>query len=233
MRANGNTLADGVRAWHHEGMEFAITGLDDMIALAGRDNMPNVNASIASGMTRYIQDWYRERGNDYFDNPALPTHGAGRKDTNWAQGIPDRWSEGASDADSFSIVFGEGGDRYGLALKIKGGTVSATSAKCLTIPISPEAHGRSVADYERDMGVELFRPRGHDTLCYSLPDGKLRAVYKLRYSQFFRPWPEAVPSTEELGAIAAVMACKLLEPFSDGGRSSTVSEGWYDSGYKP
>ena len=210
-------------------MEIRIEGLDELIEAAGRDNMPNVNASLGDAMTKYIQDWYTERGDNYFDNPALPTHGAGRKDTNWAGGIARLWSEGTSDAGSFSMVFNEGGSRYGLALKIKGGTVSATSAKCLTIPIAPEAHGRSVAQYQSDMGVKLFRPRGHDTLCYQMPDGKLRAVYKLRYSQFFKPWPEAVPSNEELGAVATGLAVHLLEPFADGSDAGD----YHDSGYKP
>lgn len=197
-------------------MEIRIEGLDEIITAVDGDNMSAVNAALSQEMTDYVRQWYTQRGNDYFDNPALPTHGAGRKDTNWAQGIAERWEPGDSTPDSFSIIFNEGGDRYGLALKIKGGTVSATSAKCLTIPIAPEAHGRSVADYERDMGVELFRPRGHDTLCYSLPDGTLRAVYKLRYSQFFRPWPEAVPSNEELGNKAIECIIPLLEHYLGG-----------------
>ena len=109
-------------------MDIRIEGLDEIITAVGGDNMSAVNAALSQEMTDYVRQWYTQRGNDYFDNPALPTHGAGRKDTNWAQGIAERWEPGDSTPDSFSIVFNEGGDRYGLALKIKGGTVSAIAA---------------------------------------------------------------------------------------------------------
>ena len=95
--------------------------------------------------------------------------------------------------------------------------VTAKRAQALTIPVIPEAHGVRAGAYASMTGRKLFTLRksilnlrnsmtgsGLEPGCLFESDGHggVRAVYKLKKSQIFAPWPEAFPDMEELTGIA-------------------------------
>lgn len=162
----------------------------------------------------------------HFENTSLPTHGLGRKKTGWANDIARNWfaettADGARVYLTGQAGEGSGGDRLDLAqsllLKIYGGTVTAKRAQALTIPVIPEAHGVRAGAYASMTGRKLFTLRKSilnlrnsmtgsgvepGYLFESDGHGGVRAVYKLKKSQTFSPWPDAFPNVEELTGVA-------------------------------
>ncbi len=126
--------------------------------------------------------WYNDKA-DWFDNPSSPTHGAGRKDTQWVKKLSKNWS-GEFSPEGFNVVFSSQ-DKFvagSFLTQITGRTIT-TKKSALTIPIKPEAHGLSVKGFQQAEGVELFRPKGKSYLAYSLGRGEgISVVYLLRKS---------------------------------------------------
>lgn len=139
-------------------------------------------------------------------NPARSTWGAGRKRTQFGRDIVRAWGEGLATSDGVTI---ENNDQR-LLLKVYGGTI--THPKALTIPIDPRAHGRSVAQFERVVGVKVFRPRGKSVLMFvEHSGGKAKVAYVLRKSVTFRPWQGALPPDDAMvDPYIAAMADELL-----------------------
>ncbi len=79
-----------------------------------------------------------------------------------------------------------------LAHKITGGPITPKRGKYLTIPITSEAKGRLVADFESSKGVKLFRIG--NALAYRGPSGKAVMAYALSRGVNQEPWPGAMPS---------------------------------------
>lgn len=85
------------------------------------------------------------------------------------------------------------------AQKVLGGVIRAKRAKALTIPLTPEAYGRSTAVFEKEMGVKLF------VLSWDFGSGALAAMignsvkveYSLRQSVKQDPDPTAMPPQKE------------------------------------
>ena len=135
-----------------------------------------------------VQKYFREFDADGGWTTPGPTHGAGRSSTRFGEGITRAWSVGDVDENSATIT---NGHRL-LPFKIKGGTITPKSAKYLTIPIVPEAHGRRVRDYP----AKLFPNKKHTALLEDTGDGNIRAVYILRKSVTQKPTPGAMPEDE-------------------------------------
>lgn len=83
-----------------------------------------------------------------------------------------------------------------IAQKVYGGTITAKRAKALTIPVSPEAYGRTAAVLEQELNVKLFvlpSQFGGGLLAQALSDNSIQIHYVLRPSVDQDPDPTALP----------------------------------------
>lgn len=87
-------------------------------------------------------------------------------------------------------------------LQVYGGRVEAKRVRMLTIPVSPEAHGRSADVLERELGIDLV-PIGDDgrgILAEILPGGRVKTHYVLRPWVIIDPFPDALPKMNLMAA---------------------------------
>lgn len=202
-------------------MEFDITidlsGFEEMPlkkALESIDALRKDAASAMGGKTMdYIVGWYQEKGNDYFDNPDSKTHGAGRQDTMWAEGMVQGWSCTAT-GDAAVVGFTHPTAPGSFYYKVHGGTITAKNTRALTIPINPLAHGKKVSEIEAYLGEKLFRPYGADGkkadyLAAQIQGEGLVPMFALRKSVHVDPWPGAVPDESDIKATATYAAMKF------------------------
>ena len=145
------------------------------------------NTYGAAAAVESIRDHYSATGRNLWINPALPTHGPGRKLTGWWKLVESSWFVGNVTGNGARFANGT----IGLAHKVTGGTIKAKRKKFLTIPIVPEAHGVSAKDYARQY-KPLFAAKGFLMEATDDPE-KPRAVYALRKSVTQKPWPNALP----------------------------------------
>lgn len=151
----------------------------------------------AAAAAEVIRAYYSEKGDSLWINPALPTHGPGRKKTQWWKRVESSWFVGRVTGNGAQISNGT----IGLAHKVTGGTIRAKRVKFLTIPVIPEAHGVRAKDYARQY-KPLFAAKGFLMEATDDPE-KPRAVYALRKSVTHDPWPGALPP--EQGYVNAFM----------------------------
>ncbi len=206
---------------------LSITGiqsaLDKVMALNKPKKLVRAHRVAGQAVRDYIAGWYRDKGEEHWQNKSLPTHGPGRKGTRWAAKHLFGWR--LIEATANSITIGTPDEDGSLRHKIYGGTISAKNAGALTIPIIPKAHGKRVADYERETGKQLFTLRqsllnirnqykgtDHQTgyLFEKFGRGGIRAVYALKKSIRQAPWPDAMPKREDM---SETFRGKLLDFF--------------------
>ena len=135
-----------------------------------------------------IKGYYAAKGRPFWVNPALPTHGPGRKVTQWWRSTETGWS--MKQTNTFSASFTNG--TIGLAHKVTGGTIRAKRKKFLTIPIDPRAHGLTAKTFARTI-APLFVARGM-LMFVDEQTADVKAAYALKKSITQRPWPGALPS---------------------------------------
>lgn len=133
-----------------------------------------------------IRAYYTSRGRNLWLNLALPTHGPGRKVTQWWRSVENGWTD--SPATSAGVTFSN--STFGLAHKITGGTITAKRKKFLTIPIDPRAHGLSAKNFSVNV-LPLFRVK--NALMATEKNGTLTPIYALKKSVTQKPWPGALP----------------------------------------
>jgi hypothetical protein len=134
-----------------------------------------------------IKGYYQAKGRPFWVNPALPTHGPGRRPTQWWRSTETGWA--MRQPNSFSVNFTNG--TIGLAHKVTGGTIRAKRKKFLTIPVDPRAHGLTAKTFSRTI-APLFQAKG--MLLYAdKKTGDVKAAYALKKSITQRPWPGALP----------------------------------------
>ena len=136
-----------------------------------------------------ISKYYNLAGSKLWENPSLPTHGAGRKKTQWWRQIPNSWNTiGAS---SNGITLRSKG-AIGFSHKVTGGTITARRKKFLTIPIVPEAHGLSARTYSRTI-APLFAVKGVLAQADENSPTGIKPVFVLKRSITQKPWRGALP----------------------------------------
>ena len=88
------------------------------------------------------------------------------------------------------------------AHKVQGGTIEAKRASFLTIPITPEAYGRTAAVFERETGMKLFAlgHGGQGVLAVKSADGQVIPQYVLKKSVNQKPDPDAMPDMKAMAA---------------------------------
>lgn len=134
-----------------------------------------------------IKGYYRAKGRPFWVNSALPTHGPGRKVTQWWRSTETGWTMKQPNSYTASFINGT----VGLAHKVTGGTIRAKRKKFLTIPVDPKAHGLDAKTFARTI-APLFQARG--MLMYvDEQTADVKAAYALKKSITQRPWPGALP----------------------------------------
>lgn len=134
-----------------------------------------------------IKGYYAAKGRPFWVNPALPTHGPGRRVTQWWRSTETGWT--MRQPNSFSVSFVNG--TIGLAHKVTGGTIRAKRKRFLTIPLVPEAHGLDAKTFSRTI-APLFRAKGM-LMFVDEQTADVKAAYALKKSVTQRPWPGALP----------------------------------------
>ena len=139
------------------------------------------------GALNVIKGYYRAKGRPFWVNPALPTHGPGRKVTQWWRSTETGWAMTQPNSYTASFVNGT----VGLAHKVTGGTIRAKRKKFLTIPVDPKAHGLDAKTFARTI-APLFQAKGM-LLYVDEQTADVKAAYALKKSITQRPWPGALP----------------------------------------
>ena len=134
-----------------------------------------------------IKGYYQAKGRPFWINPALPTHGPGRRVTQWWRSTETGWS--MKQTNTFSVGFVNG--TVGLAHKVTGGTIRAKRKKFLTIPVDPRAHGLTAKTFSRTI-APLFAAKGM-LMFVDEQTADVKAAYALKKSITQRPWPGALP----------------------------------------
>jgi len=94
-----------------------------------------------------------------------------------------------------------------IAQKVFGGLIRPKRVKYLTIPVSPEAYGRTARTFEAEEGVKLVALRvgkgaGRTLVLASLRGGGIQVEYLLRSSVKQAPDADALP---DIGAMSAAL----------------------------
>ena len=134
-----------------------------------------------------IKGYYQAKGRPFWVNPALPTHGPGRRPTQWWRSTETGWA--MRQANSYAVNFVNG--TIGLAHKVTGGTIRAKRKKFLTIPVDPRAHGLTAKTFSRTI-APLFAAKGM-LMFVDEQTADVKAAYALKKSITQRPWPGALP----------------------------------------
>jgi hypothetical protein len=134
-----------------------------------------------------IKGYYQAKGRPFWVNPALPTHGPGRRPTQWWRSTETGWA--MRQPNSYAVNFVNG--TIGLAHKVTGGTIRAKRKKFLTIPVDPRAHGLTAKTFSRTI-APLFQAKGM-LLYVDEQTADVKAAYALKKSITQRPWPGALP----------------------------------------
>ena len=172
-------------------VNVAITGAQEVKLAAIRLSAPaQRRQAVTDGgiaALNVIKGYYRAKGRPFWVNPSLPTHGPGRKVTQWWRSTETGWAMTQPNSYTASFVNGT----VGLAHKVTGGTIRAKRKKFLTIPVDPKAHGLDAKTFARTI-APLFQAKG--MLMYvDEQTADVKAAYALKKSVTQRPWPGALP----------------------------------------
>jgi hypothetical protein len=171
-------------------VEVKTTGLDSTVKSMLKLQSPQIRRkAIAAGAHEsetVVQSYYQRNGRGLWTNGTGPTHGAGRKVTQWWRGT-ERWNVSRVTQSGATLE----NSHIGLAHKITGGVIRAKRKKSLTIPIHPQAHGLTAAQFSRTI-APLFRIK-NALMMAGENDGKPIPVFALKKSANQAPWPNALP----------------------------------------
>ena len=188
------------------------TGLDPVKALMIRLQSASVRkVAVLTGAQdalEVVEKYYNMNGSRLWENPSLPTHGPGRKKTQWWRKVSGSWSiMGASGS---GVTLRSKG-AIGFSHKVTGGTITARRAKFLTIPIVPEAHGLTARTYSRTI-APLFAVKGVLAQADENSPTGIKPVFVLKKSITQKPWKNALPPEQSYinafanGALQSIIA---------------------------
>lgn len=154
------------------------------LAERARNPMPGLNIA-GRALSNLLKAHYRQKGQ-------TPNKLGGERQFFWlqvGQGVNQRQTGTNSVAVSIA--------HPAINQKIFGGTISAKRAGALTIPVHPQAYGRSASVLSKLIGVALFRVK--DVLAgWDKSAKKLTIYYVLKKSVNQKPDPTALPPTSEM-----------------------------------
>lgn len=172
------------------GIKINVSGLDaiktDIIQSMSPETRKNALKIGAESALIAIKGYYTQTGRNNWLNLSLPTHGAGRRLTDWWKLVESGWSVGNVTSQTATLSNAS----TGFAHKVTGGVITAKRKKYLTIPIHPTAHGVRARDYSSSISP-LFAAKG--VLARTEDDGAITPIYALKKSVNQKPWPKALP----------------------------------------
>ena len=172
------------------GIKINVSGLDalktDIIQSMSPETRKNALKIGAESALIAIKGYYTQTGRNNWLNLSLPTHGPGRKLTDWWKLVESGWSVGNVTSQTATLSNAS----TGFAHKVTGGVITAKRKKYLTIPIHPTAHGVRARDYSSSISP-LFAAKG--VLARTEDDGAITPIYALKKSVNQKPWPKALP----------------------------------------
>jgi hypothetical protein len=171
--------------------------------LAQAKNPRQILLAAGRAVANLLRKHYTER------NAANPNKLGGKRTNFWLQikrGVQAPVAKGAN-AVVVSIT------HPAIAQKVKGGTITPKRRKFLTIPVRPEAYGRTAATFTAETGSALklvFGKGGPWALASE--DGLIQYILRRKVTQ--RPDPEALPPPDRmrdaaLGAAALALRVQL------------------------
>jgi len=134
-----------------------------------------------------IKKYYSKAGRFLWLKKWGPTHGPGRKPTQWWRGPANGWSQMAPTSKKAEFI----NKAIGFAHKVTGGKITPKRKKMLTIPVTPQAHGLTARTFSKTI-APLFRVK--NALVMSTADGGIKPVFALKKSVTQAPWKNALPS---------------------------------------
>jgi len=104
------------------------------------------------------------------------------------------------------------------AQKLYGGTITAKEAGALTIPVSPEAYGRTARTFEAETGLKIFLvkigggkgSRFENAVLAAKENGKLTVEYLLTPSVDQEADPDALPQKSDLEEAILARADRMI-----------------------
>jgi hypothetical protein len=169
-----------------EGIDEATNAI---LSLASRKSRRRAMKLATFAAADALRDYHMRKGAALWENRSLPTHGPGRKKTQWWRQVATGWNTGRVTYRTGQID----NSTIGLSHKVTGGTIRAKRVRFLTIPIIPRAHGLSARVYARTF-APLFAIKG--VLAEKDGDG-IKPVFVLKRQIKQRPWKGALPKEAE------------------------------------
>lgn len=160
----------------------------EILALVSPKNRLRANKIGARAAQQALKAYHRTKGRKLWTTPG-PTHGPGRQQSGWYKQVAAAWGTENVTADGASMV---NGANY-FAHKVRGGEIRAKRVKFLTIPLIPEAHGKTVQQFKEEENVGIFRSKSGKALLMA-KKGKVTAVFALKQRVMQKPTPGALPN---------------------------------------
>jgi len=186
MRANV-TIDGGAAAARLQRIALQVANPIPLYRSAGR--------AVANRLRRHFRELDGQRANQL----------GGKRQHFWAQIL--KATQGPDvDAEGATITIAD--PRF--ALRLYGGVVTTKNKPWLTIPVHPDAYGMSVAEFEQETGINLFRPKGRRVLMAPMSNGGAVPMYALCKSVTHVAEPGALPEATELEGLVLRAAEKHL-----------------------
>lgn len=152
-----------------------------------------------------------------------PNKLGGRRTNFWSQ-VRTSTQVGAVTNTQAEVVIGD----FRFAQKYYGGTIRAKSAKALTIPVHPAAHGRRASVLERELGLKLFvlggRGLGNGAWLASATEQGITVYYALKRQVDQPKDPTAAPPPEKIENAATQGAESFLRTIVEESQSGGQNE---------
>lgn len=218
------------------GINITVEGLDEaqrkVVSLVSPKRRAIANKVGARAAQQALKAYHKSKGRQMWITPG-PTHGPGRRQSGWYKQVAAAWGTESVSADGAALV---NGANY-FAHKVRGGTIKAKRVRFLTIPLIPEAHGKTARQYAQENRVKLFTIPGTAVLfAQSKRSGsqsllgrtvgrsrggkkvgleartKISAVFALKRSVNQKPTPGALPESKiYVGPFEVAMIDELLK----------------------
>jgi hypothetical protein len=194
-------------------VQITTSGIDPVKATLIRAQSTSVRKLAVYEGAQYaleeVKKYYAMGGSALWENPSLPTHGAGRKKTQWWRKVEGSWTIMGATGSGVTL---RSRDVDGFSHKVTGGTIRATRKKFLTIPIIPQAHGLSAATYSNTIS-KLFAVKGVLAQADNNSQTGIKPVFVLKKAVTHKPWKGALPPEQS-----------YLDAFANGALESIIAQ---------
>ena len=164
---------------------------DYLSVMSAKERKAAVSAGSLAALDG-IRNYYSEKGDRIWVNKSLPTHGPGRRPTQWWRLVESGWKQLKPTAKKAEFV----NSTIGFAHKVTGGTIKAKRKRMLTIPVIPQAHGLTAKTFSQTIAplFMLGHWSGKLRLCMNTNEGGIKTVFVLKRSVKQKKWPAALPT---------------------------------------